>query len=182
MDKVELREHGIMLIIAPNEDKERYLQTLNVSERLEADKMDVLLLGIVENKEGEEEVLFGVIHVKASFAERRTDDVPMSKALVEAGYVSPLWTMDCKSTPSKKPSNRGELGPAFNASDDRRSAKRKDIEDDGYFSACFSYNSNTKPTPLEQDSKAKIYVCNFQNTEDTFSQFIISAWQAFLHS
>jgi transcriptional regulator with XRE-family HTH domain len=177
-----LKEHGITLMIAPNEIKERYLKTLNVSDRLEADKMDVLLFGSVEEEGSKEEVLFGVVHVKASFAERRTDDVPMSKSLVDAGYVSPLWTMDCKSTPSESPVNRGELGPAFDERDDRRSAKRKDIEDDGYFSACFSYNSNTKPTPIEQDSKAKVYVCNFQNPNDEFSQFIISAWQSFLQN
>jgi hypothetical protein len=146
--------------------------------------MDVLLIGTKEDRKGREEVLFGVVHVKASFAERRTDDVPMSKALVDAGYVSPLWTMDCKSAPSETPTNRGELGPAFDEDDDKdkRSAKRKDIEDDGYFSACFSYNSNTNPTPTKQESKAKVYVCNFQDPDDGFSQFIISSWQTFLGS
>jgi hypothetical protein len=49
--------------------------------------------------------------------------------------------MDCKGTPSNYPQNKGELGVAFiDGSQDKRSAKRKDIEDDGFFSACFSYN------------------------------------------
>jgi hypothetical protein len=122
------------------------------------------------------EKFMGVVHVKASFAERRTDDVPMSKALVKAGFASPLWTMDCKSGPSEHPTNRGELGVALDRSGDRRSAKRKDIEDDGYFSACFSYNSNTVPTPPKQKAKARIFVCNFNNPDDQFSRFIISEW------
>lgn len=128
------------------------------------------------------EICFGVVHVKASFAERRTDDVPMSKALVEAGYISPLWTLDCKSTPSPQPFNRGELGPALGKGKDIRSAKRKDIEDDGYFSACFSYNANTIPTPITQKAKARIFVCDFNNPDDAFSNFIISGWKRFKDS
>jgi hypothetical protein len=126
-------------------------------------------------------VCFGVVHVKASFAERRTDDVPMSKALVEAGYCSPLWTMDCKSSPSPLPINRGELGPAKpTIGVDRRSAKRKDIEDDGYFSACFSYNRNTVPTPATQDAAGRIMICDFTNpSDDAFVKFIQAEWERF---
>ena len=113
------------------------------------------------------------MHVKASFAERRTDDVPMSIALTRAGYTSPLWTMDCKSTPSAKPRNRGELG----ALRTQRSAKRKDIEDEGYFSGCFSYNRNTIPSPESLPPERRIYVCDFRNPDDAFSQFILSRWQ-----
>lgn len=173
-----LNPHGIELLIATTEEKERYLQSLRVPERLEADKMDVLLIGI---KNGTKHI-FGVVHVKASFAERRTDDVPMSKALVEAGYTSPLWTMDCKSSPSEDPVNKGELGDNLGKSDDRRSAKRKDIEDDGYFSACFSYNANTNPTPLKQKAKAHIRICNFNNPDDAFSRFLIKSWRTFPHT
>jgi hypothetical protein len=137
---------------------------------METDKMDVLLtVG-----DGHNERIIGVVHVKASFAERRTDDVPMSHALVEAGYISPLWTMDCKSTPSVNPRNRGELGDIYSGhGSDDRSAKRKDIEDDGFFSACFSYNRNTKPTPETYKSKAKVISCDFSNPEDAFTRFII---------
>jgi transcriptional regulator with XRE-family HTH domain len=177
-----LKKQGITLLIASDEIKEKYLNTMKVSERLEADKMDVLLLGTKGTKNGvNEEIIFGVIHVKASFAERRTDDVPMSKALVDAGYVSPLWTMDCKSTPSARPRNRGELGAIkIEGEKDKRSAKRKDIEDDGYFSACFSYNWNTLPTPKGQVSKAKVIVCDFKNPDDEFSKFIVEGWKKFL--
>lgn len=173
-----LNLHGIELLIATTEEKECYLRSIKVTERLEADKMDVLLIGIKNGKKR----IFGVVHVKASFAERRTDDVPMSKALVDAGYTSPLWTMDCKSSPSENPVNKGELGDNLGKGEDRRSAKRKDIEDDGYFSACFSFNANTKATPLKQKAKAHIHVCNFNNPDDAFSKFLIESWRIFPHA
>jgi len=166
-----LAAHGINLVIADNERKTRLLQNINIGHRLEADKMDVLLtVG-----HGIKEKLIGVVHVKASFAERRTDDVPMSQALATAGYISPLWTMDCKSTPSPFPTNRGELGAIFDGNGtDPRSAKRKDIEDDGFFSACFSYNTNTLPTPASYKSNARVIVCDFSNPNDAFTEFIIT--------
>lgn len=166
-----LAKNGVNLFIAHGERKEQLLAQLKVRERLEADKVDVLLTRTTKGVE----TCFGVVHVKASFAERRTDDVPMSKALVDAGYVSPLWTMDCKSMPSARPDNRGELGDLLADGRDVRSAKRKDIEDDGYFSACFSYNRNTKPTPPSQKAKARVIVCDFRSPDDTFSQFIIKS-------
>jgi transcriptional regulator with XRE-family HTH domain len=136
-----LKSRGINLVIGPGERKAALVAQLDVRDRLESDKIDVLLSADVGQGA---EVCFGVIHVKASFAERRTDDVPMSRALIEAGYTSPLWTMDCKSVPAAAPVNRGELGQPY-GEPDRRSAKRRDIEDDGYFSACFSYNRNALP-------------------------------------
>ena len=170
-----LKKNGITICIPSIEEKRRFLKTVRTSERLEADKVDVVLSG--NTKKGD--LFFGVVHVKASFAERRTDDVPMSRALIAAGYTSPLWTMDCKSMPSTKPVNRGELGDSLTVEGDKRSAKRKDIEDDGAFSACFSYNSNTVPTPTAQKAKSRIYTCKLTNPDDAFSQFIINEWRRF---
>ena len=170
-----LATQGVRLFIAKANEKNDLIGQLSVADRLEADKVDVLLTTNVDQVER----CFGVIHVKASFAERRTDDVPMSTALVEAGYTSPMWTMDCKSGPSATPVNRGELGAVLSATTDPRSAKRKDIEDDGYFSACFSYNQNTIPTPAEQTARARIIVCDFQNPNDAFGQFIIAESRRF---
>lgn len=162
------------MFIGTAEQKQHFISSFNIVERLEPDKVDVLRTG---RDRTQQEMCFGVVHVKASFAERRTDDVPMSRTLIRGGYTSPLWTMDCKSTPAPNPRNDGELGLARSTGDDRRSAKRKDIEDDGYFSACFSYNTNTIPTPVSQDARARIYVCNFQNPDDEFSRFVIREWQ-----
>ncbi|PID50431.1 MAG: hypothetical protein CR991_01500 [Proteobacteria bacterium] len=175
-----LKKKGINLFIAPNERRGQLLSQANVNHRLEADKADVFLTGIIDG----EEIFFGIVHVKASFAERRTDDVPMSKALVDAGYVSPLWTMDYKSSPSARPVNKGELGVTkAEKGKDKRSAKRKDIEDDAFFSACFSYNHNTNPTPLNQNSNASIYICGFNNPDsDAFFNFICSSWEHFKKS
>ena len=83
--------------------------------------------------------------------------------------------MDCKSSPGVQPINRGELG----ALGENRSAKRRDVEDEGFFTGIFSYNSHTVPSPATLPADNRVYVCNFANPEDVFSQFIIRRWQAF---
>ena len=165
-----LATKGVNLFIATGTRKEKLLSQLKIDGRLEADKVDVLLT----YGSGSTERCFGVVHVKASFAERRSDDVPLSEALVKKGYTSPLWTMDCKGMPSARPRNRGELGVALSGLKDERSAKRKDIEDSAFFSNCFSYNANTVPTPAAQNARFRILVCDFKNPDDTFSKFIIN--------
>jgi transcriptional regulator with XRE-family HTH domain len=172
-----LLKHGIKLSIPLGDEKELLIGQLEVPSRLEPDKVDVVLSATGEDGG---DVCFGVVHVKASFAERRTDDVELSKALVDAGYCSPFWTMDCKSTPSENPVNRGELGELLSEMEDARSAKRKDFEVDGYFSACFSYNSRTKPTPQDQRKvAAPIYVCDFREPDDAFTGFLQAEWARF---
>lgn len=166
-----LKEHGVNLYIADGSAKQKMVESLKLSERVEADKIDVVLSG--DTSKGPR--FFGVVHVKASFAERRTDDVPLSSALTRAGYISPLWTLDNKSMPRTHPVNRGELG----AVDGERSAKRRDIEDEGYFTGCFSYNQNTRPSPESLPAERRIHVCNFANPNDVFSQFILRRWKAF---
>ena len=63
---------------------------------------------------------FGVIHCKASIAERLTDDVPASKALMRNGIWSAIATMDVKMFPPPHGDGivNGELG--LNARDKRR--------------------------------------------------------------
>jgi transcriptional regulator with XRE-family HTH domain len=172
-----LERHQIKLFIVYGKEKRALLGHLVTDDRLETDKADVLLAGLTEGHW----TCFGVVHVKASFAERRSDDVPMSRALDAAGYCSPLWTMDCKSVPSSAPFNKGELGPIWDGSGiDRRSAKRREIELDGFFSACFSYNSNTTPTPLTLDAAGRVIVCDFNNPhDDPFVHFIKAEWERF---
>jgi transcriptional regulator with XRE-family HTH domain len=172
-----LQRHGIRISIPLGDEKELLIDQLEVPSRLEPDKVDVVLSATSEDGRA---VCFGVVHVKASFAERRTDDVELSKALVDAGYCSPFWTMDCKSIPSENPVNRGELGALLGEGGDSRSAKRKDFEVDGFFSACFSYNSRTKPTPMNQTRvAAPIHVCDFRDPNDAFADFVRSEWDRF---
>ena len=96
----------------------------------------------------------------------------MSQALIEAGYLSIFWTMDSKSFPSERPYNRGEFGSARG---DSVSDKRRDFEEHGYFSACFSYNKNTVPTQNRENAVASILVCDFTNPDDAFAWFLIDA-------
>ncbi len=135
--------------------------------RVIPDKADVLLSYSHRGKER----LLGVVHVKASIAERRTDDVPMSQALMEAGHISVFWTMDSKAMPAPRPNNRGEFGEVDEGS---ISEKRKDFEENGNFSACFSYNRNTIETKF-QNAVARIFKCDFTNPDDSFSRFLIDA-------
>lgn len=165
----ELAKHGITMEIAYGQRKFDLAKQLRADDRIEADKIDVFL-------SGPDDQVFGVVHVKASFAERRSDDVPMSRALVEAGYFSPLWTMDCKSTPSERPVNKGELGAAEG---NKVSAKRKDFEENGYFSACFSYNQNTIPSPDPEAVVAPVIVCDFSDPDDAFVEHTVAAWEKF---
>jgi hypothetical protein len=138
-----------------------------------AEKADVIAIGTAAD---DVEHPFGVVHVKASFAERRTDDVPLSQQLIARGLASPLVTMDCKASPASAPFNRGELGPTQGGSE-AVSAKRTDIERDNKFDACFSYNQNTKPTPPGQASAARIYVLNFAKQDDRFAQHLVNRWR-----
>lgn len=173
-----LESRGVSVAIPPAAEKRQLLGQLRISGRLEADKVDVVLSGRADDRS--EPRCFGAVHVKASFAERRTDDVNLSRALIEAGYCSPFWTMDCKSTPSADPANRGELGELLAEADDPRSAKRKDFEVDGFFSGCFSYNATTKPTPRGQKHVAsRVHVCDFSDPDDDFSRFLLAEWDAF---
>jgi transcriptional regulator with XRE-family HTH domain len=169
-----LKKQGINLFIADSATKHRIVDGLNLSDRVEADKVDVVLTG----NANQEQAFFGVVHVKASFAERRTDDVPLSATLTRAGYTSPLWTMDCKSMPGSYPVNRGELGSI----EGRINAKRKDMEEEGYFTGCFSYNKNTIPSVSSLADEKRVTVCDLNNPDDEFSRFIISRWKRFRKS
>jgi transcriptional regulator with XRE-family HTH domain len=165
-----LKKNKVNLFIADSVKKKKLIESLKLEDRVETDKIDVVLT--IDTPKGE--IFLGVVHVKASFAERRTDDVPLSNALKKAGYLSPLWTMDCKSSPGENPVNYGELGETEK---DKRSAKRKDIEDEGYFTGCFSYNKNTEPSPTSLPEDKRIYVCDFKSPSDAFSSFILKRWE-----
>ena len=160
-----LERHGIVLKISGRKEKELLLGTVDDPE-IVPDKANI----IITHNDGKADKLLGVVHVKASIAERRTGDVPMSKALIQAGYLSVFWTMDAKSFPSTRPVNRGEFGEA----DGKISDKRRDFEEHGYYSACFSYNANTLPT-VDESAAARIFVCNFKDPNDRFAQFLLDA-------
>ena len=163
-----LAARGLSVAPLADEERERIMRAaLPDDGRLIPGKADVLVTRV--GKSGDADELAGVIHVKASLAERRTDDVPLSMLLIENGYLSVFWTMDCKSYPAKRPVNRGEYGTATG----KRSDKRLDIEEHGYFSAGFSYNRLTLPTKA-RGAKARIHLCDFSDPDDAFSRFLLS--------
>lgn len=162
-----LKTKGLTIKIGSKAEKVSFLSTIDDS-RIVPDKADVLISFVSDGIEK----LLGVVHVKASIAERRTDDVPMSRALIEADFLSVFWTMDAKSYPSNQPVNRGEFGETDH---NQVSDKRRDFEEHGHFSACFSYNKNTVPTSDNNNAQARIFVCNFTDPDDDFSRFLISA-------
>ena len=161
-----LLENGISAMPGSKSQKAALLGGIEDS-RINPDKADILF---TYDYMGERRLL-GVVHVKASIAERRTDDVPMSQALLASDYLSVFWTMDSKSFPGVCPVNYGEFG---DASGNPLSDKRRDFEEHGYFSACFSYNRNTMPTEGTA-AAARIFVCDFTNPNDPFSQFLIDS-------
>ena len=118
---------------------------------------------------------FGVIHCKASIAERLTDDVPASKALMRQGVWSAIATMDAKMFPPPHGDGvvNGELG--LNARD-----KRKYFEVAGQFSGCFSFNLRTPPSPAKTKSGRRINTLSFTESQpDLFVKDICAAWAVF---
>ncbi len=152
-----------------NAERAPLLKLMGLAGKVPADKADQFILGRIK----EDPVPLGVLHVKASLAERRTDDIPASRAIKEAGYLSIFVTMDTKDTPSPQPRNRGEYGvPGPNASQ-----KRLDVELDGNFTAVFSFNANTVESPVVTPSGCRIVTVNLANPKDEFSAFILAKWR-----
>lgn len=112
-------------------------------------------------------------------AERVSDDVPCSEAMMRQGFVSFLYTFDSKSFPPPAGDlvNRGEMG-----SNEQPSDKRKYIEEHGSFDACFSYNLRTIPSNKSTPSGKRIFVCSLKPTEDIFPSQVIAAWEKYKNS
>ncbi len=118
---------------------------------------------------------FGVIHCKASIAERLTDDVPVSKALMRKGIWSAIATMDAKMFPPPHGNGvvNGELG--LNARD-----KRRYFEVAGQFSGCYSFNLRTPPSPPRTRSGCRINTLSFTGPQpDVLVRDICASWGAF---
>jgi hypothetical protein len=111
---------------------------------------------VLERTLGERTQRFGVIHCKASIAERLTDDVPVSRALMRKGIWSAVVTMDAKMFPPPHGDGivRGELG--LSARD-----KRRYFEIAGQFSGCYSFNLRTPPSRGITRSGCRIHSLSF---------------------
>lgn len=165
-----LVQYGIELQTPPRARKVELLAATNLTrQKTVLEKADVL--AVAKGSSGAE-FCFGVIHVKASLAERRTDDVPLSQELLSLGYISPIVLMDCKASPSENPINRGEYGQPGTASTEA-SQKRADIEEHRKFGAAFSFNLRTVPTPDGGHYAARIHNIDFTDPDDAFAQHVI---------
>ena len=130
---------------------------------------------VIEASHASELHRFGVIHCKASIAERLTDDVPASKALMRSGIWSAIATMDGKMFPPPHGDGvvYGELG--LNARD-----KRKYFEVAGQFSGCYSFNLRTPPSASRTRSGSRINSLSFTETQpDVLVRDVCAAWEAF---
>lgn len=168
-----LQNCGIRLrALISAKDKVQALREMGLAGQVGDSKLDVALYGYYNDKW----VIFGGVHSKASLAERVSDDVPCSEAMMRRGLVSFLYTFDSKSFPPPAGDlvNRGELGSITQPSD-----KRRYIEEHGSFDACFSYNLRSVPSPEVTASGKRIFVCSLKPEEDAFPSQVTDAWERY---
>ena len=122
--------------------------------------------------------VIGGLHIKASLAERVSDDIPASRVMMSAGFESMLLTLDVKSFPPlaalgfdqniRRLINIGEFGTP-----ERPSDKRRYVENHGDFTAGFSYNSRTIHSPEETASGRRIFVVDPSSQPDPFVRYLV---------
>lgn len=174
----ELLASGIRIELAFQEkEKNKFLKDMNLADVIAGgSKLDVCLYGILPSGKL---IPFAGVHVKASLAERVSDDKPCSERMMQAGFKSYLFTFDAKSFPPPKGNleNIGELGTTLNPTD-----KRSYIEQHGSFDGCFSYNTRTEPSPPGGTySGKKIYTSKFDKN-DEFIEVVKTDWISYRNS
>ena len=171
-----LKTNGITIkALISSKAKAEALGEMGLTGMVGDSKLDVALYGYYEGRN----LIFGGVHSKASLAERVSDDVPCSEAMIRRGLTSFLYTFDSKSFPPPAGDlvNRGELGSSEQPSD-----KRRYIEEHGSFDACFSYNLRTIPSPEFTASGKRIFVCSLKPDEDIFPSQVMRAWERYKQS
>lgn len=171
-----LESYGITIqALLSSKAKAAALKEMGLTGKVGDSKLDLVLYGNYEGKK----IVFGGVHSKASLAERVSDDVPCSEAMMKKGFTSFLYTFDSKSFPPPAGDlvNRGEMGSSEHPSD-----KRKYIEEHGSFDACFSYNLRTIPSDKYTPSGKHIFVCSLKPAEDVFPSKIVAAWEKYKNS
>lgn len=169
----QLNSKGVHVKWLSNDElRSSALQEMGIDGEVGGSKLDIALYGDLNGKP----VIFGGIHAKASLAERVSDDVPCSVAMMKRGLASYLVTLDAKSFPPPNGDlvNRGELGNPAAPSD-----KRDYVESHGSFSACFSYNLRTAPSKEKTHSEKKIHVATFNPKTDHLPRVVLAAWDVF---
>ena len=167
-----LASYGLRIRIFSEEEANRFLTDMGTEIR--ATKVDIFLEGKASGKWR----VFGAAHVKASIAERIQDDVPASRAFMDAGLVSIVLTMDAKSYPPPHGDcvNYGELG-GRSVGVDKDRLKRSYIEEHGQFDGLFSFNLRTPPSPTNTPSGSRIHTMSLSNEDpDHLVRFLIHKW------
>lgn len=163
-----LEPHGIRIqALIGGDAKLQALKEMSIHRVVGAGKLDVAL----HRRERSGWKVFGGVHVKASLAERVSDDVPASRAMMRKGFFSPLWTLDVKSFPPPHGGlvNRGELGTSKQPSE-----KRKYIEHHGDFDNCYSANGRSAPTEGKTPSGKRVFRIDLSEQPDEFAQEVIA--------
>jgi hypothetical protein len=163
-----LQPKGIeILSMFDRKTKAEILSAIGIPKGMGGSKLDIGIVTLPKRKRGR--VVIGGVHAKGSLAERISDDVPVSMAMIQRGYWSPLCTLDVKTYPPRDLTNRGELSTQEKPTD-----KRNYIEQQGLFSACYSYNLRTNPSVGDTPSGKKIYRLTFQRAWDQFCMDAVS--------
>lgn len=167
-----LLEHNVRIeVLIGKPRKIAALKAMGISELVGSDKLDVALY--IEDTDE----IFGGVHVKASLAERISDDVPCSREMMTNGFFSPLWTLDVKSFPPPSPDplvNRGELGSPASPSE-----KRRYVEVHGSFDNIFSANSRTEPSIGTTSSGKRVVRLDLAMQPDLFVKEVIARAETF---
>ena len=172
-----LQSTSIRLVpLVTDRDRILALSAMNIYGKVGDSKLDI---AIIKNYNGrslnlESGEVIGGIHAKVSLAERVSDDVPASIAMMRNGYCSYLFTLDVKSFPlsetieaTRAYINKGELGSPTSPSD-----KRKYIEEHGSFDACFSLNLRTTPSAEITSSGKRIFIMRPNGSRDVFCNLV----------
>lgn len=168
-----LGQHGIkMRSLISRQARRDSLLKMDIDKEVGDAKLDIVLEGEMSGQY----YVFGGAHVKASLAERVSDDVPTSLAMMARRLFSPLLTLDVKSFPPPHGDliNRGELGSV-----EKPSEKRKYIEIHGSFDNCYSYNLKTVPSKSPTPSGKCIIVQNLKMEPDVFVKDVVKHWNNF---
>lgn len=168
-----LKQAGIDIVaLTSRANKMKALEEMALSDSVGKSKLDVALYLV----DGQCRRIFGGVHVKASLAERVSDDVPTSREMRARGFWSPLWTLDVKSFPPPHGDlvNRGELGSPEAPSD-----KRLYVEEHGSFDNCYTANARSRPTVGETKSGKRIISLNLASQPDQFVSDCIAFAESF---
>ncbi len=154
------------------------LKLLGIEDSVGSAKLDLVAYAGEPNALPEDPAaVLGFVHAKVSLAERVSDDVPTSRAIMNAGFLSILVTLDVKSFP-KSPTvserrayiNDGELGTSAKPTD-----KRVYIEENGEFDLCVSFNHRTAETEGTPPSGKHIRVIRDPAAPDPLVEILVQS-------